>query len=157
MSPLWILSAAHCVRKKLYARLGEHNLDVVDKHEIEFRIDTTIKHPKYNRRTVDNDVAMLRLPQEIEPSMFIGFACLPHTYQELPTTQCTIIGWGKRKNSDDTGTSILHEAEVPIISDIACKTVYRDYTITKNMFCAGHRRGRIDTCAGDSGGPLLCR
>lgn len=47
--------------------------------------------------------------------------------------------------------------QVPIIPNEDCKQVYRDYTITKNMFCAGHRRGRIDTCAGDSGGPLLCR
>lgn len=48
-------------------------------------------------------------------------------------------------------------AQVPIISNDDCRDVYQDYTITKNMFCAGHRRGRIDTCAGDSGGPLLCR
>lgn len=101
---------------------------------------------------------MCRLPQEIQSNSNIGFACLPLRYQALPIgTQCTIIGWGKRRNRDDAGTNILHEAEVPIISNDECRAVYYDYTITKNMFCAGHKRGRIDTCAGDSGGPLLCR
>ena len=38
-----------------------------------------------------------------------------------------------------------------------CRNVYEDYHITDNMFCAGYRRGRKDSCAGDSGGPLLCR
>lgn len=70
---------------------------------------------------------------------------------------CTIIGWGKMRNNDITGTNVLHAAEIPIISTEECKNVYIDYKITKNMFCAGHKRGRIDTCAGDSGGPLLCR
>lgn len=60
ISPLWVLTAAHCVRKKLYVRLGEHNLDVDDGTEIQFRIEYTVKHPKYDKRTVDNDVAMLR-------------------------------------------------------------------------------------------------
>lgn len=47
------------------------------------------------------------------PSMYIGFACLPQSYQPLPKNhQCTIIGWGKRKNTDEAGTNILHEAEV---------------------------------------------
>lgn len=115
--------------------------------------------------------------------MFIGIACLPQRCQPLPNErQCTIIGWGKRNNRDEFGTNILHEAEVnvgaleyliwfpcvlkllsfsgpqvPIISNEECRNVYHEYTITSNMFCAGHKRGRIDTCAGDSGGPLLCR
>lgn len=90
---------------------------------------------------------------------YIGLACLPHRYQQLPNpgTHCTIIGWGKRYNSAESGTNILHEAQVPIKSTSDCEKVYNDYTITNNMFCAGVKRGRIDTCAGDSGGPLLCR
>lgn len=58
---MWVLTAAHCVRRKLYVRLGEHNLEVEDGSEIQFRVEFTIKHPKYDKRTVDNDVAMLRL------------------------------------------------------------------------------------------------
>jgi serine protease 56 len=54
------LTASHCVRKRLYVVLGEHNLNVKDGSEIEYRIQTAIKHPKYNKKTVDSDIAMLR-------------------------------------------------------------------------------------------------
>ncbi|KFB42205.1 AGAP006120-PA-like protein [Anopheles sinensis] len=158
VSSRWILTAAHCVRKRLFVRLGEHNLQQADGTEIEFRVELSIKHPRYDKKTVDNDVALLKLPREVEPSNFIGYACLPMRYQALPTGHtCTIIGWGKKRHNDEAGTDILHEAEVPIVPNERCRAVYHDYTITKNMFCAGHKRGRIDTCAGDSGGPLLCR
>lgn len=43
------------------------------------------------------------------------------------------------------------------MSPETCREVYVDYRITDNMFCAGYRRGKMDSCAGDSGGPLLCR
>lgn len=46
---------------------------------------------------------------------------------------------------------------MPIVSTQSCRVVYEDYYITGNMFCAGYRRGRMDSCSGDSGGPLLCQ
>ena len=53
-------------------------------------------------------------------------------------------------------TSFLN-FQVPIVSNEECKETYKKYNLTKNMFCAGYKEGRIDSCTGDSGGPLLCR
>ena len=45
----------------------------------------------------------------------------------------------------------VYPLQIPVVSKAACKSVYSDYFISDNMFCAGHREGRIDSCAGDSG------
>ncbi|XP_023245938.1 plasma kallikrein [Copidosoma floridanum] len=158
VSPRWVLTAAHCVRKRLSVRIGEYNLSVIEGSEIELKVDYSITHPKYNAHTVDNDIALLRLPVTLTPSDTRGIACLPTAWQDLPSDQlCTIIGWGKSNTSHEFGTDVLHEARIPIVSDEMCRNVYVDYKITSNMFCAGYRRGRMDSCAGDSGGPLLCK
>lgn len=47
--------------------------------------------------------------------------------------------------------SFLFTFQIPIVSERECLNVYRDYYISKNMFCAGYKGGRIDSCAGDSG------
>ncbi|XP_076067571.1 uncharacterized protein LOC143040399 isoform X2 [Oratosquilla oratoria] len=157
VAPRWVLTAAHCVRKKLYVRLGEHDLAVDEGSEKEFRMEASHIHPEYDPTTVDNDVALLKLPEPVTKDNYISPVCLPDSYTPLPVgSMCTIIGWGKERNTHIFGTDILHEAQVPIIRTEVCRAVYEDYYITHNMFCAGYRRGRIDSCAGDSGGPLLC-
>ncbi|XP_039300144.1 trypsin-like [Nilaparvata lugens] len=158
---MWVVTAAHCVRKKLFIRLGEYDLATKEGSELEFKVERAIKHPYYDSETVDNDIALLkfgttgRAPSGHLPNP----VCLPRGYQALPPTSslCTIIGWGKRKDTDHYGTDILHEAQVPIVSTDECREVYEEYRITDNMFCAGYRGGRMDSCSGDSGGPLLCR
>ncbi|XP_023721183.1 uncharacterized protein LOC111871972 isoform X1 [Cryptotermes secundus] len=116
IDPHWVLTAAHCVRKRLYVRLGEHDLDENEGTELEFRlqVEQAVTHPGYDADTVDNDVALLRLPMEVHPDKYQAFACLPRHEQELPPAHqmCTILGWGKKRSSDAFGTDILHEAMV---------------------------------------------
>ena len=78
------------------------------------QVELAVTHPGYDADTVDNDVALLRLPVDVRPDKYRGFACLPRHEQELPAAQrlCTIIGWGKKRSSDAFGTDILHEASV---------------------------------------------
>ncbi|XP_076281626.1 uncharacterized protein LOC143209612 isoform X2 [Lasioglossum baleicum] len=158
ISPRWVLTAAHCIRKRLYVRIGEHDLSVHEGSEQELRVDSIKVHPQYDADTVDNDIAMLRLSVPVQASPSRGIACLPAPNQPLPANQlCTIIGWGKSRVTDDGVTDVLHEVQIPIVSPKACRDAYVDYPITNNMFCAGYSRGKMDSCAGDSGGPLLCR
>lgn len=74
----------------------------------------SVKHPDYDADTVDNDIALLKLPTSVKLNQYqLIPACLPQPYQTLPTTKlCTIIGWGKRRTTDIFGTDILQEAQV---------------------------------------------
>lgn len=113
LSPRWVLTAAHCIRKRLYVRIGEHDLTVKEGPELDLRVYSVTVHPHYDADTVDNDVALLRLPVSLTPAASRGIACLPTPRQALPTNQlCTIIGWGKSRATDDFGTDVLHEARV---------------------------------------------
>ncbi|CAG2055698.1 unnamed protein product [Timema podura] len=170
----WVLTAAHCVRKRMYVRIGEHDLSKNEGTEIDFKVELAVTHPDYNEDTVDADLALLLLSEDNLPasdaptkSIYSPFAqaCLPRLRQLLPYRRlCYIIGWGKKRSSDNVGTDILHEVQasvtmfqVPIVTHEVCHGVYKDYHLTDNMFCAGYSQGRMDSCAGDSGGPLLCK
>ncbi|CAG9560485.1 unnamed protein product [Danaus chrysippus] len=156
ISVRWVVTAAHCVRRRLYVRLGEHDLLVKGRGELEMRVIQAVIHPLYDPDTVVNDVALLRLPEPARPDLGHGVACLPRPQQPLPPhTSCIILGWGKRRATDEHGTRILHEAQVSTIQQGVCRRSYWQYAITDNMVCAG--RGHRDSCAGDSGGPLLCK
>ena len=51
--PRWVLTAAHCVRKHLVIRLGEHDLVIHEGREREYTVTRAITHPGYNR-SVEN-------------------------------------------------------------------------------------------------------
>ncbi|VVC43760.1 Serine proteases, trypsin family, serine active site,Peptidase S1, PA clan,Serine proteases, trypsin [Cinara cedri] len=164
ITPGWVLTAAHCSRRKLYVRLMEHDLYADEGSELDVRVDRIIVHPRYNPYTVDNDVALLKLrTSDLEMNgggHYLPPACLPVSdfrQRKRKPTKCVVIGWGKVRSRDPYGSQILQEATVPIVRQRQCRAAYRRYMITDNMFCAGYKDGRSDTCSGDSGGPLLCR
>ncbi|XP_063917963.1 vitamin K-dependent protein C [Zophobas morio] len=151
IGPRWVLTASHCIRPYLRVRLNEHDLRARDGRELEMTVYKIFQHPKFNHKTVDNDIALLQLPRAVN----IPIACLPDRGPR-PTEICTVMGWGKLRASDTYGTHILHEAKLPIVSPNVCRRSYRHFLITSNMLCAGWPSGKADTCAGDSGGGLMC-
>lgn len=154
--PQFVLTAAHCVRHRLYVRAGEHDLMVDEGGEQEIRVKKYFTHPDFDVETVDNDIALLKLRKPFKMTKFVSVACLPSETTQMDVDELgTILGWGKRKNSAMFGTDVLHQAKVPIASVQDCRNVYQDYFISNNMVCAGYKRGKVDSCAGDSGGPLL--
>ena len=68
---------------------------------------------------------------------------------------CYAVGWGKTVDGDIFGAEALREARVPLIDDRDCRRAF-DFELTASQMCAGYSEGGVDTCAGDSGGPLMC-
>ncbi|UXI14518.1 Caspase-1 precursor [Sarcoptes scabiei] len=153
----FVITAAHCVRRRLYVRAGEHDLMIPEGSEQQEPISAMFVHPEYDPDTVDNDIALLKLRKPLKMNRYVSPICLPSADDQLQVNSLgTILGWGKRKNSAIFGSDVLHQAQVPIADVDDCKNVYKDkYMISPNMVCAGYKKGKIDSCAGDSGGPLL--
>lgn len=160
----FILTAAHCVTSKLMIVAGEYNLADKDSEDRQERIVSRVfKHPQYNKKNVDNDIALLKLERPLDLSRTVWPACLPDQGEELdPETNATILGWGATRylrqadgkpqvERDD----MLREARVPVVDFEDCKRSYGDFLKTHHVVCAGYKEGQIDSCAGDSGGPLL--
>ncbi|XP_074040569.1 plasminogen isoform X1 [Leptinotarsa decemlineata] len=147
----WVLTANHCIRRYLRVRLNAHDLRSHDGRDVEMTVSKMFPHPKFNFRTVDNDIALLMLPKAVRTPV----ACLPN---KMPRTRelCSVMGWGKIHPMDVYGTNLLQEAKLPIVHPDTCRKSYRRFLISDNMLCAGWASGRADTCAGDSGGGLIC-
>ena len=162
IAPNWVLTAAHCLRKKgrkrrIVIRMGEHDLSKDEGPEIDQKPFKEFIHKDFDMATIDSDVALVKLEKPVKKSEYVDFACVPEERDVLPVnTLCYAVGWGKMKNTHVFGTDVLREAPVPLVVDKKCQDAFQ-YEITSNQMCAGYRRGGVDTCAGDSGGPLMCQ
>src|SRR5437868_2813178 len=86
----WVLTAAHCFREMTYDRSSAVNIEtdiqirlgkydqtiVIEDDEFSTRIAEVVKHPKYNRSTNDNDIALVKLADYVKFTDFINPACL---------------------------------------------------------------------------------
>ncbi|KAK3892118.1 hypothetical protein Pcinc_004085 [Petrolisthes cinctipes] len=158
ISPRWVLTAAHCVRSRLYVRMAEHDLREYDPRQLEMRVSEAIPHPGYDREKIINDLALLKLPRAVSYTRRVTAACLPSVEDEVVSTdkKCVVSGWGKERETHVFGSDVLNYARVPIVPRRVCRRMYPDHQVTTHQLCAGYRRGSSDACAGDSGGPLAC-
>ena len=78
-----------------------------------------------------------------------------------PGVLATIAGWGATDKDATEFPDTLQKANVPITTDAYCESAYPDDEgwdfDPETMVCAGYPKGGVDSCAGDSGGPLFAQ
>jgi len=163
VSNQWVVTAAHCVARSLNPssytiRVGEHNRNSNEGSEQTVRVSRVVKHPSYNPRTMDNDIAMFKLAQPVRFNKYVQPACLGGG--AAPGTTCYITGWGKTRHPGSM-TSILQQGALKIVDRRTCESHNRrggiPIKVTQAMVCAGSGgSSRTSGCHGDSGGPFVC-
>ncbi len=63
-----------------------------------YSVAKKIRHPNYSDSTLQNDIALLILSEEVELNNYIQIACLPDRsislYPTLANIDIFIVGWG---------------------------------------------------------------
>ncbi|XP_072043273.1 serine protease 27-like [Amphiura filiformis] len=148
LTPDWAVTTAQCVNQEAsgYSILiGTNNLAEWSPNYQRQPVASVYKHPEYNTRIHDFDVALLRLTDPVEITDYSRTICIPTTDMSFEVgTTCYASGWG----SSDGINEFLQEAQFSITSSNNCEGV------TSNMLCADGIESS-GACAGDEGGPLV--
>lgn len=160
----WVMTAAHCMFDPFGTptqpgsiRVVAGTNDLTDPNAVETLVTNIIVHPDYdsNGSTLQNDIALLELGTALSATPTELFRGDPETYND---TMAFIAGWGATTTDSSSNSqypTLLQDASVPLVSLAQCN-LPESYqgTITSTQVCAGFRQGGIDSCVGDSGGPL---
>lgn len=175
----WVLTAAHCAEKTnpsaFKVILGGHlspkrveGEDSSKKESEEQHLDRFVQerdvvkviiHPNYNSRILSDDIALMRLSSPVLFNFNVQPICLPEPGDDFTGSIGHISGFGTLSfNRGPALPRVLQVAEVPILPNRECMSMFFSSGIIRevrdNEICAGYREGGVDSCKGDSGGPL---
>lgn len=180
-----VATAAHCIvgpgghasaSGELTVLAGSTSLSTPDPGSVEDPVQTSIYDRRYNPITSDYDIALLTLARPlwlgstspaidgsntIAPLPIDSAAAFAHGNPDVSQPPvATASGWGDVNPSPARSPAYptsLRAVRMPLVSDATCEEEYGaiEQAITPRMICAGGGRTHVDTCYGDSGGPLL--
>ncbi|KOC69605.1 Trypsin 5G1 [Habropoda laboriosa] len=155
ISPRWAITAGHCAgyaASQYTLRAGNSNKDL----GVPYKVKNVIRHPNYNARTVDYDVALLEIDGTFQFNSNVQPVKLT-SVEPSSGTMLDVTGWGALKEGG-TASPKLMKVSIPVIARKRCSAIYQKLnTITDRMICAGYSEGGKDSCQGDSGGPLTSK
>ncbi len=88
------LIIAENLRFYCFDRVGEHiTTSTSDGSHQDKSVEKIIVHRRYSRRTLDNDIALIKLATPVQFGRYVKPVCLPNEGQNVPVgTECYITG-----------------------------------------------------------------
>jgi len=171
LSSGYVLTAAHCVHSNDYGWAEAKNILVfagmndITQRTANIQNTKTSQYYKtdYNPRTMDNDIVILELEDELTLNSYVQAICLDSGNSgNFASRYGKIMGWGlsnygARGEPTDTTPAMMQKLDVEIISNPECAQI--SYNPLNNdstrRVCIAYRNQKIGACMGDSGGPLV--
>ena len=167
IGPSTVLTAAHCVNRtgvpNRPMRVVVGGLDLANNLGAQFaNVEFIVQHPDFQREYFIHDLAVLHLDQTLSHEIIsLPAASDGGVYQRfLPGQRLLVTGWGAVSFNPVSGfgtSNQLQEALIPLVDQSFCRQKYAETltSVTDQMFCASQEQPLIDTCRGDSGGPIV--
>ncbi|KDR21543.1 venom serine protease-like [Zootermopsis nevadensis] len=155
----YCLTASHCLvnRPTEYTGvlIGDHDISIGNETNSTRLLNTESfrSHPLYDSVTQANDIAVIRVAQDILFGPEVGPACLPYLYPATNAgTVVDVLGWGTIEHAGEKSDRLL-ETQLDVISINTCREVFGSKVSLVNQLCTF--RNGTDACQADSGGPVL--
>ncbi|XP_058123248.1 uncharacterized protein LOC131294325 [Anopheles ziemanni] len=165
ITPRHVLTAAHCAVNDdgippTIVRLGVIDItarlyDPENQFAQEFGIESFKRHPEHEFRAEYHDIALVTLDRAATLTSAVLPGCL-WTGSRIPFRRMEAAGFGLTRFAGER-TPILLKVELSPVTNAACTQFYpaarrRRQGLIEQQMCASDPR--MDTCYGDSGGPL---
>jgi secreted trypsin-like serine protease len=160
----WVVTAAHCMADVplkaggipvnpagLTVTAGDHNIRVAESTEQIIDMAKIFVNPGYALGNGDNDIALIKLATPVTFNEQVQPIALPGSTETVPAKMIA-SGWGQ--TSARGGLSdVLKKGDIQKFQLTKCSR----FGATSIEFCAGAIAGQapVDTCFGDSGGPII--
>lgn len=125
-------------------------------------ISTAIRHPDYRPSQLYNDIALIKLSKPADISDSSVYPVCLNTKPDFPKTgnSADVLGFGETETPGDKSQTLL-KANLTIVDLSECREKYKSHDIrgltggvAESQLCAWDPNFKMDSCAGDSGGPL---
>lgn len=144
VEPMVVLTAAHCVGTNTESVRVYHPTTDRQAFATSYQL-----HPLYDRRTLDGDLALLRLSYALVSDDMLARAEGLSDWHNVPLV---VIGYGLYEVG--TLSDVLREGHLVGMSHEDCLAHWSPDAVRDDR-CAVGISGQVDSCNGDSGGPIV--
>lgn len=160
------VTAAHCVahyeRRPELLRLtvGQRDLPSTES-AFSYSVAHIRVHPQYRTGSSFNDIALVIVDQPMVHAEPLPPLAAEEAEMAQPGTLGLVLGWGVLDSEGIARPVALQQALLPVVDDVSCERRMGFNFDPESMLCAGSLASApgagdgVDTCFGDSGGPLI--